>query len=495
MSILSRYLLKLHLGPFLFALGAWTGFLLINQVARRFSDLAGKGLPWSVITEVFLLSIPFIVAMTLPMAVLIAVLYAVSRLAGDAEVTAMRAGGISLGRIMRPLLVSGSILAILAFLFSDHVLPRSNHRLRTLYTDIGQKKPTFSIKEQVINEIRRNQLFLRAASIDPATYLLRDVTIYDLTDQERKRIIYADSGYLAITANQEDAQLTLFDGTMHEFDRSDPRMFQHVGFARDVILVEGVGNELKRTLTDTYKGDREMGICEMEEQVRTARREQHLSRVRADAVRRNGLRSLVGLATIEADTTAAETRPSMYCRALRQRAAWLLPEQLRAEQPPRQEQVPARRVPSVTGRRFTSARPRAATTPPPIRAAELRAFEDRARQAAIRSSHFLVEVHKKYTIAAACLVFVVLGVPVALRFPHGGVGAVIGWSLGIFGIYYVGLIGGETLADRLIVPAAFLWAPNILFTVVGTWMLYRTRAEMAPKHGGLRALLRGGRAS
>ena len=159
MSILSRYLLKLHLGPFLFALGAWTGFLLINQVARRFSDLAGKGLPWSVITEVFLLSIPFIVAMTLPMAVLIAVLYAVSRLAGDAEVTAMRAGGISLGRIMRPLLVSGSILAILAFLFSDHVLPRSNHRLRTLYTDIGQKKPTFSIKEQVINEIRRNQLF------------------------------------------------------------------------------------------------------------------------------------------------------------------------------------------------------------------------------------------------------------------------------------------------------------------------------------------------
>ena len=222
MSILSRYLVRLHVVPFLFALGALTSLMLLNQIAKRLGDLVGKGLPWGVIVEVFALSIPFIVAMTLPMAVLVAVLYASTRLAADSEVTAMRAGGISLWRFMRPLLVSGAILTLLAFAFSDHILPRTNHKLRTLYTDIARKKPTFSLKEQVINEVQRSRLFLRAAAIDPATYALRDVTIYDLADQDRKRVIYADSGYLAITEDQEDAYLTLFSGVMHEFDRGDP---------------------------------------------------------------------------------------------------------------------------------------------------------------------------------------------------------------------------------------------------------------------------------
>jgi lipopolysaccharide export system permease protein len=132
MSILSRYLIRLHVVPFVFALGALTGLMLLNQIAKRFGDLAGKGLPWGVIIEVFALSVPFIVAMTLPMAVLVAVLYASTRLAADSEVTALRAGGISLWRILRPLLLAGGVLTLLAFAFSDHVLPRTNHRLRTL---------------------------------------------------------------------------------------------------------------------------------------------------------------------------------------------------------------------------------------------------------------------------------------------------------------------------------------------------------------------------
>ncbi|MBI3082097.1 MAG: LptF/LptG family permease, partial [Gemmatimonadetes bacterium] len=271
MRILSKYLLKQHLVPFVFALSALTAFQLLNQIARRFGDLVGKGLPGSVIVEVFALSIPFIVTTTLSMAVLMAVLYAVNRLTADRELVAIRAGGISLGRLMVPLLAAATAVATAAFLFSDQVLPRSNHRLRTLLTDISRTKPTFSLKEQVINEVQRNRFFLRAARINQATFALRDVTIYDLADQERKRIIYADSGYMGLSPNQEVLYLALYDGTMHELSRTDAKTFQQVEFQRNVIRVQGVGNLFTRTQEDDYKGDREMGVCEMENIIRGAR--------------------------------------------------------------------------------------------------------------------------------------------------------------------------------------------------------------------------------
>lgn len=469
MTILSRYLLLLHLAPFAFALGALTSLMLLNQIARRLGELVGKGLPWSVVVEVFALSIPFIVAMTLPMAVLVAVLYAVSRLAGDSEITALRAGGISLGRVLRPLLLAGVLLAGVAFLFTDHVLPRSNHRLRTLYTDIARKKPTFSIKEQVINEVQRSRLFLRAAAIDPATYALRDVTIYDLADQDRKRVIYADSGYLAITEDQQDAHLTLFSGVMHEFDRSDPGMFQQVAFTRDLVRIEGVGNELQRSFErDTYKGDREMAICEMEKGVRAAKHDRELARRRADAVRLNGLRTLVGLAALPADTALPAAGPSPYCRALERWASWLLPSELQAQDP--QEAV--RRIRDKTA--APRVRPRSPSSVPAPRASELSSYDARARQARVRAAHLLVEIHKKYVIATACLVFVLVGVPMAIRFPRGGMGLVIGASLGIFAVYYIGLIAGESLADRLAAPPWILWIPNAIFTAAGLVMLYHS---------------------
>src|SRR5439155_296899 len=173
-----------HRAPIGFALAAFTLMMLLRQVAQQFGNLVGKGLPWSVILEVFLLSVPFIIAMTLPMAVLVAVLYAFSQLAGDHEITAMKASGVSLGRLVAPVLSAAALVAALAFLWSDQVLPRSNHRLRTLLVDIQRKKPSFSLKEQVINEVVERQFFLRAARIDPATNRLRDVTIYDLGDPE-----------------------------------------------------------------------------------------------------------------------------------------------------------------------------------------------------------------------------------------------------------------------------------------------------------------------
>jgi len=472
--ILSRYILREHLAPLGFALAALTCAMLVNQVAKQFGNLVGKGLPWGVIFEVFVLTIPFIVAMTLPMAVLVAVLYAFSHLAADNEVTAMKASGVSVGRLLAPVLGGAALVGVIALLWNDQLLPRSNHRLRTLLVDIQRKKPTFQMREQVINEVVPGQFFLRAARIDPATNKLKDVTIYDLEDAERRRIITADSGRMAYTPGGTDLYLTLLDGEIQEVKRAEPGQFNRTFYRTNRIKVAGIGNTFEKTLEDTYRGDREMTICGMAGVVAQAKQDAQRARRDARVAVLGDLRRLIRLTPQEAPSAAALdpatidydpmrvaglAAPGLYCRVLSTLGGWLSPAEAQAAQA---QGTTAFVTPGATA-----------------------AVEQRVRAARQRAAIYEVEIHKKLAISAACVIFALLGVPVAIRFPRGGVGLVIGTSLAVFSIYYVGLIGGEELGDRLVVsPFLAMWTPNLIFTVVGLALLWVVRREGSTAHGG-----------
>ncbi|MFQ5551414.1 MAG: LptF/LptG family permease [Gemmatimonadales bacterium] len=477
MTILSRYLVRLHVVPFVFTLTALTSLLLLNQIAKRFGSFVGKGIPWTVIAEFFTLSIPFLLAMTIPMSVLVTVLYTFSRLAADKEITALRAAGVSVVQMMRPVIAASMVVAAGAFLVSDQLVPRTNHRLRTLMMDIDRKKPALAIKEQVINEVERNKIFLRASRVDVSTYRMMDVTIYDLTNPERKRIIYADSGEMAFAVNQEDLQVTLFDGVMHEIDLEDRGVFQQIEFNQNVIRVENVGNSLQRTETDGFRGDREMGVCELRGVIATARNDALLAERRATATRINFLRSLVGLEAVPPDTVLPPADLGFYCARIEPLLTGSFVQSLEAQEP--QDSGSARllqRFNAPARQAFLSG----AVTRIPYN--ELQALQTRIVQARTRQARNMVEVHKKYAISVACIVFVIIGVPVALRFPRGGVDLVIGVSIVVIGMYYVQLIAGEALGDRLAVdPAIAMWLADFLFTGVGIFLLHRMRVSTVPR--------------
>ncbi|HEV7704021.1 MAG TPA: LptF/LptG family permease, partial [Gemmatimonadaceae bacterium] len=263
LKLLTRYILREQIGPLIFALSSLTALLLLQQVAKQFGNLVGKGLGWDVIGEFFLLSIPFIIAMTMPMGVLVAVLYAFSRLTAENEVTALRASGISVMRLVRPAIFFGATLGLAMLVFNDQVLPRSNHRLRTLQTDIARKKPTFALREQVINEVMPGKLFLRTSHIDEATDRMREVTIYNFDDPERRKTIYSDSGVMGMTPDQKDLQMTLHDGYMQQIPRDNLGELTRLYFRTDLVRVRGVGNRFEQTEKDDYKSEREMSVCEM----------------------------------------------------------------------------------------------------------------------------------------------------------------------------------------------------------------------------------------
>ncbi|MBI4540532.1 MAG: LptF/LptG family permease [Gemmatimonadetes bacterium] len=454
MQILTRYVIRAHLGPFLFAFTVLTGLLFLNTVARRFQDLAGKGLPWSVIAEVLVLSLPHIVALTLPMAVLVAVLYTYNEMTAANETTAMAVNGVNPLRLLVPLAGVGTILAGGMLYFNDRVLPETNHRLKNLLVDIAQKSPTFELREQVMNEIRtgdrRTKYFLQATRIDPATNRLTDVAIYDVSNPDRARTIYAQQGTMAFNRERTDLFLMLYNGVMQEGDLSDPRSFQRLFFQEQVIRVRGVGDELERQAGSEFRSDREMSIDRLSEAA--TERDGELESVRRESLEQS--RFAVHMALGMADSARAEAVP-----------------------------------PSVGGIGLGSvigsgdAAEDALTRSTALR---FRTFAARAYALRRQANMYRVEIHKKYAIAFACIVFVLLGAPVAVRFPSGGIGMVIAMSLLVFSIYWVGLIGGEKLADTgKVSPFWGMWAPNVVFLGFAAWALAKMGREgITPRGGG-----------
>src|SRR5262249_54630500 len=151
-----------------------------------------------------------------------AMLFTFSHLAADSEITAMRASGVSVLQLLRPMLLVGVVLTGVNFWFTDQVLPRTNAKLRNLTINIQRKKPALELREQVINEIPPSGLFLRASRIDPNTGRLRSVTIYDMAGTDNRRIIYADSGVMGFTSQGTDLQFRLYHGAIHAFKQTDP---------------------------------------------------------------------------------------------------------------------------------------------------------------------------------------------------------------------------------------------------------------------------------
>tara|TARA_B000000460_G_C21224234_1_gene267833 strand:- start:125 stop:502 length:378 start_codon:yes stop_codon:yes gene_type:complete len=100
-------------------------------------------------------------------------------------------------------------------------------------------------------------------------------------------------------------------------------------------------------------------------------------------------------------------------------------------------------------------------------------------------NQYKVEIHKKYAIAFACIVFVLLGAPLAIRFPRGGIGMVIVVSVAIFAVYWAGLIGGENLADEGVVPPFWaMWAPDLTFLAIGIALVMKMGREGGAARGG-----------
>lgn len=410
MRILNAYILKEHIGPFLFGFFVVTFVLVMDFVVDIMDLIVGKGLRVWTILEIFGLNLAWMLALSLPMAVLVASLMAFGRLSADNEITAIKSSGTNLYLILSPTLLAATVLAFGLVLFNNHVLPEFNHRARNLMSDISKKRPTLTFKAGIfLDEFPGYNILIN--KVDERRSELEGITIYDQRGGEPPTTILAKRGTLQFSPDGNTLRLDLYDGEMHEVDEMDPRRYRRVVFRKHTLYIHDVGTKLVRT-TSEFRGDREMNTKMMLEKVAEIRPEIEQHRRRMNELAQRGIERLRS-----ADSPVQS------------------PDLLKVNQ----------------------------TTLSQLRA-ELRAIDHLER----RINAYLVEIHKKYSIPAACIVFVLIGAPLGIMVKKGGIAIGMGMSLGFFVLYWAFLIGGEELADRRIIPPFWaMWSPNILIGGAG----------------------------
>ncbi|HWR83844.1 MAG TPA: LptF/LptG family permease [Candidatus Deferrimicrobium sp.] len=425
MKILSRYILKEHLAPFLFAFFTITFLLIIDFVPKIVNSILDKNLPVGVVFELIALNLAWMIALSVPMSVLVSTLMAFGRLTSDFEVTALKTSGVNLIRVIAPLLVAGAVITALMIGFNDRVLPDLNKRARALRSDISRMRPTLVFRSGIFVSDVPGYLIL-IDKIDHATSRVEGVHITVTKDPTKPQIIVADHGYLHMADNGRTMRFTLLNGELHSLDIKDPQEYHKVDFQQQVINISGTGSELERTDSE-YRTDREMSIEQMETNVTRAEEaiEPFRARIRTAIYNKVDYLFASDFAAKAADTTS----DSAALASVKMEAESLL------------------RL--VTGSREQ--------------------IESQRRVI----NKYRIEIYKKYSIPAASLAFVLIGAPLAVLSRRGGMGMAVAFSILLFTVYWAFLIGGEDLADRdLVSPFWAMWGANILIGSIGLYLLY-----------------------
>lgn len=490
--ILDRHILREHVAPFVYALFVITAIFLVDFVVQIMDSILSKGLDWHVVIELFVLNTAWMLALSVPMSVLVASLMAFGRMSSDREIDAMRSAGMHPARMMVPSLVCAILLAGFLVWFNNRVLPEANFRAASLREDISRKRPAVMLEPRtMIQEFDGFRIWIQR--VDPGTDSLHDILIHQLDrNGGAPTVITARDGVVKLAPGGNAWKFTLRRGETHTPDRAEPNRYARVRFEELLVDVPNVDSRLHRS-EKGYRSDREMPIEAMRERVQAARDRESTQiaesgeRLFSDVRFVTNLLELDSASRANAGKPARDTIPSppaaVATKSVKGKLAAATASAARAgrkhdRRDGRPRGLRAGPDGEVVGTSLGSAPP----VPPSHDLAALlesRQRETRLAQEQIKAEHdeadrYLVEIHKKFSIPAACIVFVLVGAPLGIMARSGGVGTGVANSLAFFILYWAGLIGGESLADRGVVePAVAMWGPNAILGLLGVWLVSR----------------------
>lgn len=228
MRILRNYLLWECVLPFFIALGVLTCVFLLGNLVQLAHLVINKGVSLAVIGKIFLLYIPVLLGFTLPLAVMVGIILALSRLSTDNEIVAVRACGITLRRLLYPLIFIGILFSLGLFILSDRVIPFAHHEQRVLLKTMGAKNPAALLEPGVFINSFENQIIFIHRIIDNKLF---NVTIYQPQPGGKPtRTIIASRGEFTPVPGEEKIKLKLMNGVSDEQDAKNPNQFYKLNF-------------------------------------------------------------------------------------------------------------------------------------------------------------------------------------------------------------------------------------------------------------------------
>ncbi|PID95650.1 MAG: permease [Bacteroidetes bacterium] len=262
MKTLYKFLIKSYIGPLIGTFFIALFVLIMHFLWMYVDDLVGKGLEWYIIVELIFYASATFVPMALPLSILLSSLMMFGNLGERYELVAMKASGISLNKVMRPLIVLSVMISLLAFVFSNNVLPVANLKFRSMLYDVKKQKLSFNIPEKVYyNGI--DGYVIRVEEKEKDGNVLRGIMIYNHTKSSgNTNVIIADSGVMTLSQNEQNLYFRLYQG--YSFDESkDKNNFskdplQRNYFDQQVIRFTLSGFDLKRTDENLFKNNYHM---------------------------------------------------------------------------------------------------------------------------------------------------------------------------------------------------------------------------------------------
>jgi lipopolysaccharide export system permease protein len=461
MKTLHRYILTQQIPPFLFGIFVIIFILILDFLYKNLEILIGKGIPFLVSAELLVLSLGWMIVMAVPMAVLIGTLISFMRLASDNEITAMRTSGLSLVSISRPLIIASFVLSLLMIPVHNYLVPETNHRLANLLVAIHKKKPAMQLRDGVfMNDVKGYSILVNKSTGSE----LEGVTISRLIEGKPAQTIRADRGEIFFAPDGVTLVMKLYDGEIHDVDQKDPKRYLRLKFTEHTLYIPDAGSELVRADRD-YRGDREMSINDLLAEMNRYKGKivdqgpQVTKIVKETAATFPAF--LAAAASAGETGEAAETGPAGKTGEAGKNG------ETRAAG----EAVDAREAGAVQKVDLVKSL-NTATDKLKTLQIQIESYERRIRSLS-------VEAHKKVAISFACVVFVLIGIPIGIRTKEGGAGSGLVVSILFFAIYYAFLSSGEKLADRgYVFPSLAMWAANLLLGAVGIYLFIRANREL-----------------
>lgn len=463
MKKVDSFVLKSFIGPLVFTFFIVLIILLLQFLWMYVDELAGKGLDFKVLAELLYHFAMTFVPMALPLAILLASLMTFGNMGEFSELSALKASGIPLQRIMRPLIVLLAILAVVSFFFSNNVLPYSTEKARTLLWDIRRKKPDINIQAGTFyNGVP--DFSIKVTRKDPETNRLEDLIIYDHRDRRgNASVILADSGYMKLTPDETGLIMTIYSGhaynemaekkTGSEYRTYPSRKDQ---FNEQSIVIPLTGFDLERSEEGLFKSNAAMkNIAELTFYIDSLNKK-YTEKVDWQFSEFNETKLYFERNYVT--DFAASLRNSDTLAGLQIFDARAIFDSL-----------------TVFDKRtvLTSAIEKLKD------ANNFLTVKNESLHYEVKAiKRYEVEWNKKLTMSFACLVFFFIGAPLGAIIRKGGLGTPAVISIFFFVIYYVISISGQKLVEENVVGTfAGMWASSYILLPIGIFLTYKATTD------------------
>jgi len=453
---LYKLVITSYIGPFVLTFFVSLFVLLMQFLWKYIDDLVGKGLEWYIIAELMFYASASLVSLALPLAVLISSIMTMGNFGEHYELVAMRASGISLRRVLYPLIVFSIAVSLGAFYFSNNILPIANLKMGTLLYDIRHKKPTLDIRPGTF--FRNIDGYVIRVTDKGEEGELYGVMIYDHSDNKGNiKVILADSGTMTM-AGDRYLEMELFNGRSYE--QQDNKGKENKGypqvrneFERNLIRFDLSGFEMSRSNEDIFKDNYKMqSLGQLKENIDTLEvklMERNVNHY--DNVKRN-FRYLYA----EADSLSGTDTATAKLDTVQQDILANFPAHEHA------------RIVEAALNMARSTRAYVSST-----AADVQSREQRLNR-------YWIEAHRKFTLSIACLILFFIGAPLGAIIRKGGLGLPTVFSIVFFLIYYVLSITGEKFSKEGLWPVwKGMWLSSMVLLPVGLFLTQRAISDSA----------------